>query len=286
MTTNRPRVFYKYFSQSNYRFLENPAFRFTPHSSFNDPFENSPSEPERLDELTKEELIALRAPLNDDHSKSQALIQKSINNLLFNQRKEYTLEEMREHQGTLCLSETHDNLLMWAHYASDHQGYVTELDASYFFELADDPDNAWRVNLDRVQYREMRVLNQPGDWWEYFYGTHHEIATTKSTHWSYEQEWRIDRPLKDADKILTINSNPNVRRDDFGNPYHLFKLPKNILRKIIIGARASKSNLAYIKKTIKADKDLSHVVIKLSIPDPIDFRLRFINISVDDLPDL
>lgn len=285
MSTNRPRFFYKYFPKERFADLTSCAFRFSPHESFNDPFENAPAEPEKLENLTKEEASALRSTLDDVQTYSKELIDKSLKNRFGAETQSENIETFQERQGTLCLSETHDNLLMWAHYASDHRGYVIEIDTTYFFELADDPNSAWLVNLDRVKYREMRVLEQSDNLWDLAYGTRHDIATTKSTHWSHEQEWRIDRPLKDADSVLRRSDTQEILRDQSNNPCHLFKLPKKYLTKIIFGARASRNNLGFVKKALQEDPELAHVSLKLALPDPVDFRLRFINLAVDDLPD-
>lgn len=285
MSTNRPRYFYKYFSQDLFQFLTNCTFRFTPYESFNDPFENCPAEPEKLENLSQDEARALRSALDDMHTYSKDFVGKSLKRRFESEAHSPSIEEYQQRQGTLCLSETHDNLLMWAHYASDHKGYAIEINSDYFFELADDPTNAWRVNLDRVKYREMRILDQPDNFYDYLHGTHHAIATTKSTHWSHEQEWRMDRPLMNADLVLKHTGTLEIRRDAFNNPFHLFNLPKKYLSKIILGARTSRSSMQFVKKTLLADSELTHVRLKLAVPDPVDFRLRFVNVTVDDLPD-
>jgi hypothetical protein len=95
----------------------------------------------------------------------------------------------------------------------------------------------------------------------------------------------MGRPLKDADLVLKHRDTQEILRDASNNPLHLFTLPKKCLTKVIFGARASKSNMQFVKKTLLADPELAHVRLKLAVPDPVDFRLRFINIKVEDLPD-
>lgn len=285
MTALRPQFFYKYFSKRNFIFFENWMLRYTPHESFNDPFENSPSEPEKLNSLTKNQASALRATLQDNHTYSKKLINKNLAHRLQKDFSKLNIDEYKNRQGTLCLSETHDNLLMWAHYASDHRGFVIEFDANYFFKFSDDSEeNTWLFEVSRIKYREMRVLDEPRDFYEYVHGTHHEIETTKSTHWSYEQEWRMTRPLKDADLVVLDTQSGKHRRDDSNHLIHLFSFPKKYISKIILGARTSNEDLALIRNIFETDKELGHVQLKLAIPDPVDFRLRFINIKIKDLP--
>lgn len=287
MSNYRPRVFYKYFPSERIQFFEDLALRFSPHKSLNDPFENTPAEADQLETLSAEEIRALRSSLEDWGPYSADLVGKSLKRRFDAESSVPELEEVARRKGALCLSETHDNLLMWAHYASDHRGFAIEIDSKYFFGLADDPNNAWKITLDRVKYREMRPVRQSGSYWDYFHGTLHKIATTKSTHWSHEQEWRVMRPLGTADIVLgTRNSGVDVlKRDSSNNPYHLFKLPKGSLSKVIIGARATKQSMARIKRYLEADTALAHVRLKLAVPDPVDFRLRFLNLRVSDLPD-
>lgn len=86
-------------------------------------------------------------------------------------------------------------------------------------------------------------------------------------------------------RITEATQSKLIRRDAFNNPIHLFNLPKQYVSKIIFGARASKSDMQFVKKTLLADPELAHVRLKLTVPDPVDFRLRFINMTVDELPD-
>lgn len=286
MSAYRPRCFYKFFSKERFDFLSTLQLRYAPHDSFNDPFENRPSKQEEMDNLSHEEASALRASLRDDSTYSNELVNKTLSHR-FRQDSDFpNVEDYKEKLGTLCLSETHDNLLMWAHYASEHKGFVVEFNASYFFDFSDkSEEKVWLFSVDRVKYREMRVLRQSHGWWDYFHGTPHEVATTKSTHWSHEQEWRMTRPLKDANPVIEAKSTALYSRDESNHLIHLFDIPKKYVSKIILGARASKEDLARVKHTLAEDGDLAHVKLKLAIPDPVDFRLRFINIKVEDLPD-
>ena len=287
MNSLRPQFLYKYFSKENFKFFDTWMLRYTPHESFNDPFENSPSEPEKIEKLTKKQAAALRATLQDNHAYSKEFVKKTLTHRLQQGALTLNVDDYEHRQGTVCLSETHDNLLMWAHYASDHRGFVVEFDADYFFKFADESEEKiWLFEVSRVKYREMRVLDEPTDMYEWFHGTHHEIETTKSTHWSYEQEWRMTRPLKDADCVVLGAENGNPQRDASNHLIHLFPVPKKYISRIIFGARTSNENLAFVKKSIKADQELAHVQLKLATPDPVDFRLRFINIKAEDLPEL
>lgn len=96
-----------------------------------------------------------------------------------------------------CVSEVHDNLLMWAHYAQDHTGAVFE-----FWSLPEG-DNPLSVAAP-VEY----VPSPPSFFSEQefiddllslkridFQSLYRRYAYIKSDHWAYEQEWRVWYPF-------------------------------------------------------------------------------------------
>jgi len=108
------------------------------------------------------------------------------------------LQEQLSDQFVYCISETNSNLLMWAHYADKHQGAVIE------FKCIPEIDNVF-LAAEKVEYREsFPTLGAKEDWKPILgrknkidpHKTYKELATTKSSHWSYEQEWRIFVPVK------------------------------------------------------------------------------------------
>lgn len=99
-----------------------------------------------------------------------------------------------------CVSEDHDNLLMWAHYGRDHTGAVFE-----FWSLPDE-DNPLSV-ARRVQYgsvppsffSETEFLDDLLSIKKLDVSTlYRRYAYCKSDHWNYEREWRVWYPLSEA----------------------------------------------------------------------------------------
>lgn len=93
-----------------------------------------------------------------------------------------------------CVTETKDNLLMWAHYAQDHTGIVFEIENI-------NSSNNILSNIEKVQYGEKPIsyftLDELLDWILFsiepdfkkiLYFTY---ACYKSNHWDYEHEWRV-----------------------------------------------------------------------------------------------
>ena len=95
--------------------------------------------------------------------------------------------------GVLCMTEDAANLLMWAHYAACHRGFCLEFSTSF------DP---FQGAVQPVQYQELMPVLDP---FTYNPDTFVDsILLGKSTHWSYEREWRrvehnVEDPL-DAER--------------------------------------------------------------------------------------
>jgi hypothetical protein len=81
--------------------------------------------------------------------------------------------------GVMCLSEFHDDVLMWAHYADAHRGVCLVFDpADPFFATA----QPVRYQTERPQVNPL--VHSPEQMLD-------AAMFTKSEHWSYEREWRI-----------------------------------------------------------------------------------------------
>lgn len=121
-----------------------------------------------------------------------------------------TQQKYREHwrnvilpsMRVFCVSEERDNLLMWAHYCCNHKGAVLEL-----WSLPEE-DNPLSVAVP-VQYAEDPIpFYTESEWLDDFVGIkgldfrslYRRYACTKSSHWSYEKEWRVWYPLSETDK--------------------------------------------------------------------------------------
>lgn len=90
--------------------------------------------------------------------------------------------DMAAAMGVFCLAECLDSVLMWSHYASNHQGIALR------FEFGSDPEKVpifWKV-----EYQDDRPILRHTDFNVKSYAIARALAT-KATFWSYEQEWRI-----------------------------------------------------------------------------------------------
>ena len=88
-------------------------------------------------------------------------------------------ETVTAHVGVMCLSEVHDDILMWAHYGDSHHGVC----------LVFDPTEPLFATAQPVHYKSIRPVVNP------LVNSREEMLDaamfTKSDHWAYEKEWRM-----------------------------------------------------------------------------------------------
>ncbi|MNK07402.1 hypothetical protein D3C87_253160 [compost metagenome] len=107
-----------------------------------------------------------------------------------------------------CVTEDHDNLLMWSHYADEHQGAVFKI------KCIEEKQSLLCASL-KVEYKnKYPILGDNNDWINLIkHGqfpdltrTYHELILTKSTDWYYENEWRMifPRPEDSGKKIVYL----------------------------------------------------------------------------------
>lgn len=151
-------------------------------------------------------------------------------------------ETVTSHVGVMCLSEVHDDILMWAHYADSHRGVC----------LIFDPTEEFMSTAQPVKYRKVRPRVNP------IVNSYDEMLEaamfTKSDHWSYEQEWRILQ-YKKGSGVYTI--------------------PTASLRQVILGAEISEQDRMRIcqwsadapNRIDITSATLSHNEFKVNVPE-------------------
>lgn len=188
---------YKYVYEPKY-ILEEGYIRATQISALNDPFEGN---------YSKKELTRLSKEFNYYPNKKE--------------RKELVkyIEENISKVGIISLTESKDNLLMWAHYANEHKGSLIGflLYGNFFKNLFSDGMNtAFDENFDYyngechpVIYRKQplyKIDKFDRDYtnicMEGYDRLLHEILLQKSDEWIYEKEHRIILKLSQADKVI------------------------------------------------------------------------------------
>ena len=163
--------------------------------------------------------------------------------------------------GVLSLTETPCNLLMWAHYARNHQGFVIEFDADHstFAHARSLPPGFG--HLGQVVYSQDRPRHH------YLSGlTMVDLFFHKSTEWEYEREWRIVRRLEDADD----NTHAGV---------YLFAMEPSSIKSIIFGCQMSDADRSQVWAALGATTDYSHVAVQQAVMEEDIFALRFEDVT-------
>lgn len=192
-------TFYKYSRYHGIKSFLNPIIRLSPTRVLNDPFESRLNQdvinnihndlsPSGLgfdlphDFPTRFEIPFLMSRINDEV----------------------------DNYGIVSLSETPRNLLMWAHYASEHEGICIEYKKDLFESLPDKVFNefsyAERYTPVKVNYDNIRpqVISESCDQSEKIKHYVYQQLTTKSDDWMYEKEHRCLIPTKWADEVKII----------------------------------------------------------------------------------
>lgn len=158
------------------------------------------------DQLPRQEVVE---NLRQDSLKSAQLMQENIGEL------NAKLQEHLCHSRVFSVSELHDNVVMWSHYAEEHRGVVFKL-------LCDDRLDNRLLAAQKVQYTD-RFLSFPS---AEAYAKHltgeepldlvpliWQLAFTKHTDWSYEKEWRVHIPWLNqpsTEDYTILNENPEI----------------------------------------------------------------------------
>lgn len=195
------KTLYKYYS-SNFDFksyLNDPSIRLSQLHSLNDPFEGM------LPDALMDRLVPL--------------LQKEWhpNNPTSETHKEYTKNRLRnfiDEFGIASVSETHRNLLMWAHYASEHKGYCIGYSQDMLarkntlYKEIMYGDNAFelkKINYDSIPFDSEiidEIISQDFNDHKFIDILWERALTTKSDAWSYEKEYRYISNLSFCDQIV------------------------------------------------------------------------------------
>lgn len=198
--------------------------------------------------------------------------------------------------GVVSLTETNDNLLMWAHYAKEHQGMVVEFDHKHDFFTKDHQKNGEEIigHINRVLYRKDRITKL-----DHFYG----IFLEKSDEWIYEKEHRLLLSLHDADVRIIKNDDveefkKTKKNEDISYKYFnkdfkeitgynsagknpamdkvvfLFKVPPTAIKSIALGVKLTPEQKQLIEDKIKAEPALQHIKLTYAEVDRRHYRIN------------
>ena len=279
---SRPPRLFKYLHPDRIDVLETCKICFSSPLNLNDPFELKP--PLRLydsdesmwaaaDQLLPQliEDTVAEVPLAVRHLVTKANVETAVRAQMLSKDSGFasTLKslmpalharfnaEMEKRVGILCLTEAPDDILMWAHYACSHEGFVVEFDpeASFFHQQRSEKDEF--RHLRPVHYSNIRPLLT-------FDNADFRAMLTKSEHWSYEREWRMMVDVSDASTVLTVG----------GKNFHLFAFPPSSIKSVILGSRMPQARRERFVSMISGNPMLAHVTCYQATTDDTLFKLN------------
>lgn len=189
-----------------------------------------------------------------------------------NQELKALLKHVNKTYGFFCLTTNKDNLIMWSHYAANHKGIVVGFDAHHpFFRGSHD--------FYPVEYLPERISLSSNDGYSRLVGKHFSpelnykdlhtrLFLRKHTDWAGEQEWRMIRRLEEC---------------DYHEPdslFYLFRIPREAITEVILGAQISKENKELIHRRISSSPDWAHVKILHASLSASQFGLEFLTSEV------
>lgn len=275
---------YKYLKLSDgLKVLQTGLIRFSPPQTFNDPFELKPniSGFAPSDELTDSSIKNSHQVLESEYRGLPSFIKTALpydhyieltKKMLWPETAAQTGTQMlapyvrktledrlEEIAGLLCLTESHENLTMWAHYGDKHQGMVIGFDATHpYFQNSSGSAGA-PCHLKPVIYYGSR----PKLTWSGLKSE--DIFLAKGEDWKYEREWRMFAQLDKASSIKQTEA----------GPVHLFPYPHESVTKVIMGCRATPETVDQVKTAMASTPNLSRAELFKATADSAKYCLNY-----------
>jgi len=270
-------MLFKYLPIERLDVIEKLSIRFSPFKSLNDPFESFPliQVPENTDG-TFDRMLADNLKGMDDiwenaleeerTPKNKSLFENSKIDLASELREKSSphslglgLVEYLKHLCVLSLSRTNSNILMWSHYASNHEGYIIGFNDSHAFLNRKNPRNEI-VKPKPVIYSTKRPIRNENESM-----CLDQLFCKKSIEWAYEEEERI-----------FLNHIDNLRssgKDKYGMDIELTDIPIEAISSIYLGCNSTKDTEKRILNALK-NYNVSIPVFKGSISKS-EYRIEF-----------
>jgi len=171
-----------------------------------------------------------------------------------------TVQEQLCHSRVFCVSERHDNVVMWSHYADQHRGVVFKLrcvdgiDNTLLAARKVDYTDAFLTFPDADHYARHLTEEQPLD----IVALCWNIAFTKHIDWSYEKEWRVH--------VALLHEPP-------GDGYSIYHEDPRVFEAIYLGCRMEPEKIETI--TALARQHLPGTEVLLGSKSTSSFTLSF-----------
>lgn len=240
---------YKYLPMSpdSLKVISEGTIKFSSPVEFNDPFDCSPDTDikKHLEYFSKRKDLLKIAGNKMGLSPAKRIQNKKImlKNIERAASKEDYGAEIARQTGICSLSREPLNLLMWAHYAKNHTGFVVEFSIPQSVECTTNEVNEYLLKCLlplKVIYSEDKPIIDPSDDND---TNINKQFLTKSIDWEYEQEERVIDYIR-------------------GSGVHPFD-HKTILKSVIAGLKMDDNDYSVLQSTITAMNNELNTNVKL-----------------------
>jgi len=239
--------------------IKDGTIKFTHPKDFNDPFDCYPDIDGKAISKAYGQDKAFFKELGRRRNLSPAQRIQEKPKQLKNIEKAQNINELLNNEVGICsLSRNPLNLLMWAHYASSHTGFVVEFSVFNEHLSLNDAINCSMTCLVPfpVTYKKEKPIITSRDlFYEYF--------LIKGEDWEYEQEERVI----DCDRKAGIH------------PYDR----KRILKSVIAGMRMSDDDFAVLKNTVDQVNKEFGINVTVHRAEPLKSKFALFVPDRDDL---
>lgn len=180
---------------------------------------------------------------------------------LISSEEKLSIKKYFTENRVFCVSEENDNLLMWAHYSDSHKGAVIKI------KCIPNLDNALCAASPVIYQKELPWIRAIDDMAKQFFKIGRmpdsvKWAYTKSTHWSYEKEWRCIGASRNLEKLYD---------------YNLF-YPEEV-EAIFLGCKMGENEKDEIRLNLLNPK-YAHIKVFQAITNNREFKLDFIEVDI------
>lgn len=272
-------IYYKYLHPDRADVLENLKIRYTQVSALNDPFEALPGIIEkgkdwywqRFKSIINEEME--RQGIKGESKRKQyfRLRKKEFNNFYRCYTDTKYLRQLTEDvhkmssivDGCLSLSGTNKNILMWSHYACNHEGFVLGFDGDHDY---------FGKRVIPIIYTNVRPFVDPTTSRQ-----SGELFYTKSKDWEYEQEYRKfeslvpSLPLENGNSFLPCYESDLKKAET--KDLFLFDFPKEAVVCVVLGWKSTAELKKGLTNALSKNK-MGSVKLYQAIPHKTQFEME------------
>ena len=240
--TSLPQTISRYFRDNDYAYnaFESGQLWFSNVTDFNDPFDVLPAFGNVASQITEQQ--------RKIHSAFTPPSQDELESILCEMTKlgpHLCKANFTNKNGVVCFSAKPDSIVMWAHYASYHQGFVLEFDANHRFFSA--------PSFQKVDYNDTEVRPRADD------PDRIQTVFTKGKDWKDEEEFRLILP---RERLKQLD----------GKEGHYADLPVDAIKAVYFGCRMLPANRDKLLKLLQQPRHKNILPFQM-FPDTKDYRL-------------